>query len=111
MVNIKNIRPGMFIRLVDDINSCEYPDSDGCMQEKAGTIQLVKEVRVGSHYDSANYVTIENDSYSYSDPAPKWFHGWNWFGDMIAEVYEEDPRETEVVTVAPTLDLLFGGVK
>ena len=111
MVNIRSIRPGMFIRLVDDINSCQYPDPEGCMQEKAGTIQQVKEVRDGSHYDGDNYVTIENDSYSYSEPGPEWFHGWNWFGDMIAEVYEEDPRETEVVTVAPTLDLLFGGVK
>lgn len=111
MVNIKEIRPGMFIRLVDDINSCEYPDFEGCMQEKAGTIQQVKEVMDGSHHDSDNYVTIENDSYSSVKQVPGWFLGWQWFGDMIAEVYEEDPRETEVVTVAPTLDLLFGGVK
>lgn len=111
MVNIKEILPGMFIRLVDDINSCEYPDDDGYMQEKAGTIQQVTEVVVDEIYDKDCFVRIENDTYSSDEAAPGWFVGWQWYGDMIAEVYEEDPRETEVVTVAPTLDLLFGGVK
>jgi hypothetical protein len=97
MVEIRDLKPGMFVKLVDDIKSCAWSDPCGEMHRDFAGKTIEIDSVVAFHEDVSEHFVKLVGNY------------WSWYADMIEDVYEEDPNSLAETTGRPDLSILFGG--